>query len=215
VSRSLPTGCGWSRARIIITQCDCEMLSPARGLCHLKVILVWSSPSCSDNRTVRLWDAVSGAHIVTLHGHSGGVKSVAFSPSVSQLASCSDDGAVRWWDATSGAPIATLKCHGDEINCIAFSPNGLRLSSCSHDRTVQLWHAVPPAHIATLEGYCGRVGSVALSPDGLWLASAQIIHNTAVECSVGRAYCNTRRTFGLGQLNSILSQRVAAGPLLL
>ena len=35
--------------------------------------------SGSNNRTVRLWDSVTGAALQTLEGHSGGVYSVAFS----------------------------------------------------------------------------------------------------------------------------------------
>jgi WD40 repeat protein len=36
--------------------------------------------SGSNDTTLRLWDTVSGAHLNTLNGHSGGVESVAFSP---------------------------------------------------------------------------------------------------------------------------------------
>jgi WD40 repeat protein len=36
--------------------------------------------SASINKTVRLWDAATGASLQTLEGHSDGVRSVAFSP---------------------------------------------------------------------------------------------------------------------------------------
>jgi WD40 repeat protein len=36
--------------------------------------------SGSDDKTVRLWDAATGAALQTLEGHSGAVSSVAFSP---------------------------------------------------------------------------------------------------------------------------------------
>ena len=51
----------------------------------------------SQNGTVRLWDASSGAELIVLHGHDGPVSSVAFSPDGSRLTSVGYDGVVRVW----------------------------------------------------------------------------------------------------------------------
>src|SRR6266487_1330882 len=59
--------------------------------------------SASDDKTVKLWDAGSGAVLQTLEGHSGGVRAVAFSPDGKLLASASYDRTVKLWDAGSGA----------------------------------------------------------------------------------------------------------------
>ena len=61
--------------------------------------------SGSYDKTVRLWDAVTGAPLQTLEGHSRSVSSVAFSPDGKQVASGSDDETVRLWDAVTGAPL--------------------------------------------------------------------------------------------------------------
>ncbi|MGH9268926.1 MAG: WD40 repeat domain-containing protein, partial [Acidimicrobiales bacterium] len=53
--------------------------------------------------TVRVWDAASGAEVLALSGHRGGVLSVAWSPGGERLASGGWDGTVRVWDASSGA----------------------------------------------------------------------------------------------------------------
>jgi WD40 repeat protein len=47
--------------------------------------------SGSTDKTLRLWDAVSGAHLNTLKGHSDQVRSVTFSPDGTQIVSGSFD----------------------------------------------------------------------------------------------------------------------------
>ena len=69
--------------------------------------------SGSDDETVRLWDAGTGAARGTLEGHSSYVSSVAFSPDGKLVASGSDDKTVRLWDAGTGAARGTLEGHSE------------------------------------------------------------------------------------------------------
>jgi WD40 repeat protein len=80
--------------------------------------------SGSVDRTVRLWDTVTGAALQTLEGHSGSVYSVAFSPDGKQVASGSDDRTVRLWDTVTGTALQTLKGHSSSVYSVAFSPDG-------------------------------------------------------------------------------------------
>lgn len=54
--------------------------------------------TASPDRTIRLWDAKTLQEISVLHGHTGGVRDIAFSPDGHWLASGSKDGTVRLWD---------------------------------------------------------------------------------------------------------------------
>jgi WD40 repeat protein len=77
----------------------------------------------ADNEPVRLWDAVTGAVLQTLKGHSKSVYSVAFSPDGRQVISGSSDNTVRLWDTATGAALQTLEGHSD-ANSVAFSLDG-------------------------------------------------------------------------------------------
>jgi WD40 repeat protein len=128
--------------------------------------------SASHDRTVRLWDAATGAPLQTLEGHTDGVTSVALSADGTRLASASGDRTVRLWDAATGAPLQTLEGHTQPVTSVALSADGTRLASGSGDRTVRLWDAATGAPLQTLEGHTGPVGLVAFSADGTRLASA-------------------------------------------
>ena len=59
-----------------------------------------------------------------LIGHSGGLRSVSYSPDGSQLASVSREKSVRIWDVTSGALLKCLEGHTGGVKSVSFSPHG-------------------------------------------------------------------------------------------
>jgi len=52
------------------------------------------------SRTIRLWDADDGQEVLTLKGHTGAIRSVAFSADGGRLLSTSVDKTARIWDAS-------------------------------------------------------------------------------------------------------------------
>lgn len=55
----------------------------------------------SDDKTARIWDAVTGKPIAVLRGHAGPVMYVAWSPNGKWLATASEDETARLWDLST------------------------------------------------------------------------------------------------------------------
>ncbi|KAF1959162.1 HET-domain-containing protein [Byssothecium circinans] len=88
------------------------------------------------------------ACLQTLEGHSGFVRSVAFSRDSARLASASGDNTI--WDASSGDCLQTLKEHSSGVWSVAFSHDSARLASASSDGTVKVWDVSSGACLQTL-----------------------------------------------------------------
>jgi len=97
--------------------------------------------SGSTDKTLRLWDAATGAPIGDpLRGHEEAVTSVVFSRDGRRIVSGSRDTTLRLWDAETGAPIGELmRGHDGGVRTVVFSPDGRRLVSGSDDRTLRFW----------------------------------------------------------------------------
>ncbi len=127
--------------------------------------------SGSYDKTVKLWDPISGRLIKTLKGHTEIVNSVAFSPDRQILASGCYDKTVKIWDPISGNLFKTLEGHTEAVNSIAFSSDGQFLASGSYDKTVKIWDPINGNLLKTLEGHIWDVYSIAFSYDSQFLAS--------------------------------------------
>jgi len=115
-----------------------------------------------------------------LHGHSGRVYSIAFSPDSQQVLTASLDKTARLWDR-NGAPRAVLVGHEDRIYKASFSPGeGRWMLTASRDGSIRLWQR-PDAKASgfrtlstflPLKADVGGVADAMFSPDGHYLAGA-------------------------------------------
>jgi len=127
--------------------------------------------SGSHDRTVKVWDAQSGAPLRSLEGHTGCVSAVAVSPDGRFIVSGSWDRTVEVWDAQSGALLRSLEGHTDSVSAVAVSPDGRFIVSGSGDGTVKVWDAQNGELLCSLKGHTDKVNTVTVSPDGRFIVS--------------------------------------------
>ena len=94
--------------------------------------------SASQDKTIRLWDAQTGAQLHTFQDESS-VNSAAFSPDGRIIISGSNGGILQLWDARTGLSIASHDAHFLRVRSVAYTPDGHHAASGSNDRTVKLW----------------------------------------------------------------------------
>ena len=109
-------------------------------------------------------------------GHTGSVKSVAYSRDGRYVVSGSEDGTVKLWLVSTGQLLHTLQVSTDilkgpiEVKSVAFSPDGKYLASTFYDK-IKLWEVSTGKLVQTLGGHSIFAYSLAFSPNGQYLAS--------------------------------------------
>jgi WD40 repeat protein len=90
-----------------------------------------------------VWDAVSGAEVLTLPG-DGPVLGVAISPDGKRIISGSMAGTVKVWDSATGTEFMTLVVgNRDDVSSVAFSPDGKTIAAGCFGNIIKLWESGP------------------------------------------------------------------------
>ena len=100
----------------------------------------------------------------TLRGHSGVVRTVAWSPS-GTFASGGDDGTVRLWNTSNGINYAVLRGHTRSVRAVSFNSGGGELASGSFDGTVRIWDVNTQRLLRTKGGFgTNHIEDIAFHP---------------------------------------------------
>lgn len=141
-----------------------------------------SSPyilTASRDKSVRLWNALTGSSVGSAMAHQGRVSFAEFSPDGSRIVTAGEDMRLRVWDTTTQLR-ATLLGHSSTILAGRYSHDGALILSVSVDRTLRLWSNQTSTLLAVLKGHSLEVVAAAFSPDNNQVATASMDHTARI-----------------------------------
>ena len=92
-----------------------------------------------NDKSVRLWSALTGQYLAAFRGHVGDVYLLSWSIDSRMLVSCSKDSTIKVWDCQSRKLKEDLPGHADEVFSVDWSPDGSSVASGGRDRVVKIW----------------------------------------------------------------------------
>ena len=121
--------------------------------------------TASEDGTARVWDAVTGAQVLLLHGHTDKVDDAAFSTDGRLIVTVGADGTARVWTAPGRSSRGVVGRQTGPVHAVAFSPDGKLVLDATADGKTFVWRRDTGRPVATLE-QPGQVLTAAFSPDG-------------------------------------------------
>ena len=144
------------------------------------IIVVVFSPdgkwlaSTSTDRTIKLWDVVSGQLRDTFGKFPTFATAVAFSNRSKLLAATFLDETIMVWDVEPGQLQLDCQGHSGGAHTMAFSRDDKLFVFDSDDRTIKLWNTTTGQLVYTLEGHLDLVISLVFLPINDMLISGSV-----------------------------------------
>ena len=155
---------------------ECDNYAVLTGHKNAVIELHWLADgehlvSCSSDKTVRTWDAVTGEAIARLNQHKAIVNSchpIKRGPPL--VVSGSDDCTARVWDTRARGAARTLS-ERFPITAVCMSEGGDQVYTGGIENVVRVWDLRRDEPILTLQGHQDTITGMSLSPDGTRILS--------------------------------------------
>src|SRR6266851_2631491 len=159
-------------------------------------------PQEATTNVAQLWNAATGALLLTYTGHAGPVRAVAWSPDSHRLATLGDldpdtsPGVVHVWEVATGKRLLSYTGHGTPVRSLAWSPDGNRIASVdganldaggTPDRSASahVWDTTNGQRLLKYTGHTDTLWGVSWSPNSQRMSPV---------VSMARPRCGMRRT---------------------
>lgn len=162
--------------------------------------------SCSEDRTLRIFDVLSGDCVHTYgESHNGYANDVAWHPEGALVAVALSNNCIKIYDRRIHKLIQMYSVHAGAVNSIAFHPSGHLMITGSDDGSTKVLDLLEGRPVYTLVGHDDAVTAVTFSGDGTKFATAgkdkqvfiqlllvlHLVHisNYYFSCSTSRSCC--------------------------
>ena len=170
--------------RILMSDSEYNKLVYSKGHSEFACTLSFNADgtrlaSTSTDRTVRLWDTLTGREILVLDKPYPFNRNISFDRSGKKLITGNNNTRLRVFDATPFAsqrsikPSVTLHGHTTFVGNVNYSPDGSRLLSTSPDSGVYIWD-IPSGQKSILPGIDMISGSAQFSTKGEWITAVGV-----------------------------------------
>ncbi len=127
--------------------------------------------SAGADRTLKVWNAVSGELVRTLAHHTDAVHALAFRPESTYCASAGADQTVRVWQPAIGRMVRIVRHHDAAVFAVAWHPQGNHLFSAGEEGIVRIIDADSDQVLNSWQAHDDWIYRLAVSPDGTHLAT--------------------------------------------
>jgi WD40 repeat protein len=124
----------------------------------------------TEDRTIEIWNAVTGEKQCTLRGHAAGVTAVSFSPDEQSLVSGDANRTVKVWNLRAKSQRNSFRA-GGLVTAVAMSGDRGWLAIASSDRRVKFWNLKQDRESGGFREK-REPSALAFSPDGSLIAVA-------------------------------------------
>ena len=130
------------------------------------------SAVASADKTIDVWDFVSGKALQRLRGHTGPVFALALIRNGKMLASAGEDGTCGPSGTRTGGLLCAIEVSDNAVMGLAFSPDDRRILTGDHDSLAKLYDVASGRVLMRYRGHARPVRCVAFVPDASRIVTA-------------------------------------------